>query len=170
MAWLLTGFTIVHLAPPSRGDTDYAVSRLIEEAFHQSIKDYDPGRKTLVVVEEAHNLAPEGLDRASKRMLLRVAREGRKWGLGLVPVTQRPGFVDPGILSQASTIAALRVTNPDDIVGLRRGVESVSQELVEKLPDLEQGQAIVAGMAVPERRIPLLVRVEKLYPITGACP
>ncbi len=161
---LIDGFSIVHLAPPSRGDTDHAVARLIAEAFSASLARYEPGRRTLIVVEEAHNLAPAGAEKASKHMLLRVAREGRKWGLSLVLVTQRPGFIDPGVLSQAATLIALRITNPDDIAGLRRGSESTSQELVERLPDLEQGQAIVAGMAVPERRIPLLVKVEKLWP------
>ena len=161
---LVNGLSIVHLAPPSRGDTDYAVARLIAEAFTVSLAEYIPGRRTLIVVEEAHNLAPASIEKASKHMLLRVAREGRKWGLSLVLVTQRPGFIDPGVLSQASTLIALRITNPDDIMGLRRGSESTSQELVERLPDLEQGQAIVAGMAVPERRVPLLVKVEKLWP------
>lgn len=161
---LVNGFSIVHLAPPSRGDTDHAVARLVAEAFAVSLAEYSPGRRTLIVVEEAHNLAPASTEKASKHMLLRVAREGRKWGLSLVLVTQRPGFIDPGVLSQASTLIALRITNPDDIAGLRKGSESTSQELVEKLPDLEQGQAIVAGMAVPERRVPLLVRVEKLWP------
>ncbi|MEB2835828.1 MAG: DUF87 domain-containing protein [Desulfurococcales archaeon] len=159
---LVDGFSIVHLAPPSRGDTDYAVARLVEEAFYHSLASYDEGRRTLIVVEEAHNLAPARVDRASKRILVRVAREGRKWGLSLVLVTQRPGFIDPDVLSQAATLAALRITNPEDLSGLRRGSESTSQELLEGLPDLEQGQAVVAGMAVPERRIPLLVKVDKL--------
>ncbi|ALL01387.1 hypothetical protein Pyrde_1341 [Pyrodictium delaneyi] len=159
---LVEGFSIVHLAPPSRGDTDHAVARLIAEAFTVSTTSYSPQRRTLIVVEEAHNLAPAGENRASKSLLLRVAREGRKWGLSLILVSQRPGFIDPGILSQAATLIALRITNPDDLTGIKRGVGSVSQETVERLPDLEPGQALVSGLAVPERRIPLLVRVERL--------
>jgi hypothetical protein len=161
---LLEGFTIVQLAPPSLGDTDHAVARLIEELFESSVANYQPDRRTLIAVEEAHNLAPANVERASKTLLLRVAREGRKWGLSLLLVSQRPGFIDPNILSQAATVALLRIVNPDDIAGLRKGAESVSQELVDRLPDLEQGQAVVAGLAVPERRIPLLVAVEMLRP------
>jgi len=71
-------------------------------------------------------------------------------------------------MSQTATLVALRVTNPDDIAGLRRGAESASQEFIEKLPDLEQGQTVVAGIAVPERRIPLVVKVEKLKPLNPA--
>ncbi|WP_338248273.1 ATP-binding protein [Pyrodictium abyssi] len=163
---LLEGFSIVHLAPPSRGDTDAAVSRLLDELFHVSVANYRRGRRSLIVVEEAHNLAPTDEDRASKASLLRIAREGRKWGLSLVLVSQRPGFIDPGILSQAATMIALRITNPDDLAGIKRGVESASQEIVERLPDLEPGQALVSGLAVPERRIPLLTRVEMLRPRT----
>lgn len=164
---LVEGFSIVHLAPPSRGDTDYAVARLIAELFNVSTRKYRSRRRTLIVVEEAHNLAPAGEKRASKTLLLRVAREGRKWGLSLVLVSQRPGFIDPGILSQAATLVALRITNPEDLAGIKRGVESASQEAVERLPDLEPGQALVSGLAVPERRIPLLVKVEMLAKTRG---
>jgi len=161
---IVDGFTIIHLAPPSIGHVDMHVARFLEELFSVSVAKYRLGRSTLLVVEEAHNLAPAGEDRASKRALLRIAREGRKWGLSLLLVSQRPGFIDSNILSQAASIAAMRITNPDDIAGLRRSVESVSQELVDHLPDLDRGQAVVSGMVVAERKIPLLVMVEKLEP------
>lgn len=159
------GFTIVHLAPPSRGEPSPLVGRLLEEAFRVSVEGFDEGRKTLVVVEEAHNLAPAGAESQASRALLRMAREGRKWGLSLVLVSQRPGFIDPGILSQASSLVALRVTNPEDLSSIRRSVESASQEMIGLLPDLEPGQAVVSGPALPERRIPLLVRVSRLEPL-----
>ena len=159
------GFTLVHLAPPSRGDTSPHVARLLEELFRVASSGYQRGQRSLIVVEEAHNLAPAGAEMASKRALLRIAREGRKWGLSLVLVSQRPGFIDPDILSQAASLAALRITNPDDLAGLRRSVESTSQDLVERLPDLDPGQALLSGPAVPERRIPLLARIELLQPL-----
>jgi len=165
---VIDGFTIVHLAPPSKGDTDYIVTRLLNEVFEASVERYSWGRRSLIVVEEAHNLAPPGLEKASGRALLRLSREGRKWGLGLILVSQRPGFVDPSVMSQTATLVALRVTNPDDIAGLRRGAESASQEFIERLSDLEQGQAVIAGIAVPERRVPLVVKVEKLKPLNPA--
>ena len=161
---LLEGFSIVHLASPSRGDVSPHVARLLEEIFTVSSRSYTGDRYTLLVAEEAHNLAPADEDTASKRALLRIAREGRKWGLSLVLVSQRPGFIDQGILSQASSLIALRITNPDDLSSLRRSVESTTQETVDRLPDLDPGQAIVSGPAVPERRIPLLVKVRMLSP------
>ena len=162
---LYNGFSLVHLAHPSRGDVAPHVARLLNEVFTVASTGYSGGRYTLLVVEEAHNLAPADEDTASKKALLRIAREGRKWGLSLVLVSQRPGFIDPSILSQASSLIALRVTNPDDLSSIRRSVESVTQDAVDRLPDLDPGQAIVSGPMVPERKIPLLVRVKMLTPL-----
>ncbi len=157
-------FTLVLLAPPSTGAAEFPVARLLQETFNSAVAKYDPSvdRRTLIIAEEAHNLAPAGGDAATKPYMVQIAREGRKWGLGLVIVTQRPGFVDSDVLSQAATLVALRVTNPEDIASLRRSVESATREMVERLPDLDRGQAIVSGMAVPERRVPVVARVEML--------
>ncbi len=164
---LYGGFSIVHIAHPSRGDVAPHVARLLNEVFAVASTGSQGGRYTLLVVEEAHNLAPADEDTASKKALLRIAREGRKWGLSLVLVSQRPGFIDPGILSQASSLIALRITNPDDLTSIRRSVESVTQDAVDRLPDLDPGQAIVSGPMVPERKIPLLVRVKMVTPLLG---
>ena len=164
MARLMEGFSIVHLAPPSSGNVDQLLGLLIKRLFQLHVGNYRRGRLTVLVVEEAHNLAPAGVDKASKRSLLRVAREGRKWGLSLWLVTQRPSFVDSDLLSQTATSILLRTTNPEDLSTIRRSVESAAAEIVERLPELEpsRGEALLAGLAAPERKIPLLVYVEKL--------
>ncbi len=164
MERLMTGFSIVHLAPPSTGNVDQLLSLLIKRLFMLHVGNYSPRRLTVLVVEEAHNLAPAGEEKASKRSLLRVAREGRKWGFSLWLVTQRPSFVDASLLSQTATSILLRTTNPDDLSTIRRGVESAAAEIVDRLPELEpsRGEALLVGLAAPERRIPLLVMVEKL--------
>jgi len=163
------GFTIVHLAPPSMGDVDLLLGLFIRQVFEYHVGGYEPDRLTLLVVEEAHNLAPPQEERASKEALLRVAREGRKWGLSLWLVTQRPSFVDADILSQAATSILLRTTNPEDLSMIRRSVESVAAEIVDRLPELEpsRGEALVVGLAAPERRVPLLVSVERLRRAEG---
>ncbi len=162
--FLEKGVTFTLLAPPSTGATEFSVARMLDEIFAEAVEEYDPQapRMTLLILEEAHNLAPAKKEPPTKSGVLRIAREGRKWGIGLVLVTQRPGFVDPDVLSQAATLIALRTTNPEDIASLRRSVESVTSELAERLPDLEPGQAIVSGLAVPERRVPLLARIAML--------
>ena len=169
MERLMTGFSIVHLAPPSTGGVDVLLATLIRRLFQLHVGKYDPERLTVIVAEEAHNLAPSGVEKASKQALLRVAREGRKWGLSLWLVTQRPAFVDAGVLSQAATSILLRTTNPDDLSTVKRGVESVAAEVVDRLPDLEptRGEALLVGLAAPERRVPLLVMVDKLSPVVA---
>jgi len=160
------GFTVIHLAEPSRGDTSLATAMLLDILFQIHQRGYSPQRRTLIVAEEAHNLAPAGDNPPTRSPLLRIAREGRKWGLSLLLVTQRPGFLDEGVLSQAATLAALRITNPTDLATIKRSMESISQDLADRLPDLEPSQALIAGPAAPERRIPLLVKIDRLRPAT----
>ncbi|MEB3779022.1 MAG: DUF87 domain-containing protein [Desulfurococcales archaeon] len=162
------GFTIIHLAPPSTGDVDMLLGLIIRRVFHYHVGRYQRDRLTLLVVEEAHNLAPPVVDKASKRSLLRVAREGRKWGLSMWLVSQRPSFIDASILSQTATSILLRTTNPEDLSMIKRSIESVAGDIVDRLPELEptRGEALIAGLAAPERRIPLLVNVEMLRPKT----
>ncbi len=163
---VLDGFTIVNLAISRSRDTLFLAAKLLKELFLEAVREYEPGAMhTLIVAEEAHNLIPAGEDTETVRALRKLAQEGRKWGLSLVLVSQKPNFIDPGALSQAATIIALRVSNPEDISSLKKSVESVSQEFAERLPDLDRGQAIVSGLAVPERRIPLLVQVDMLKPL-----
>ena len=161
---LMRGFSIVHLAPPSTGNVDPMLSLLVRRLFMRHVGRYDPKRLTVLVVEEAHNLAPAGEKRASKESLLRVAREGRKWGLSMWIVTQRPSFVDSSILSQTATSILLRTTNPEDLASIKRSVESAAAEIIDRLPELEptRGEALLTGLAAPERRIPLLVMVDRL--------
>ena len=68
----------------------------------------------LIVVDEAHRFLPEGGDSSCHRILTRIAKEGRKYGVGLVVITQRPSEVDATVLSQCGTMIALRTTNPGD--------------------------------------------------------
>ncbi|MCE4624622.1 MAG: DUF87 domain-containing protein [Desulfurococcales archaeon] len=161
---LMKGFTIIHLAPPSTGNVDQLLGLVVKRLFYRHVGHYTPERLTVLVVEEAHNLAPAGEDKASKRALLRVAREGRKWGLSLWLVTQRPSFVASDLLSQTATSILLRTTNPEDLSTIKRSVESAAAEIVDRLPELEpsRGEALLTGLAAPERRIPLLILVEKL--------
>ena len=158
----INGFTILHLAPPSRGNTDHILSILLEDAYEQEVENYEPNRRLLLVVEEAHNLAPIDEDKPTRQVLRRIAREGRKWGASLLTVTQRPSQVDSTVLSQAATVIVLRMTNAQDIEVVKKSLESISKEQAEHLPDLEPGQAIVSGPALPQRRVPIVVKVEKL--------
>lgn len=102
----------------------------------------------LVVLEEAHRFIREGGTTAANRALSTVAKEGRKYGMGLMLVSQRPSDLDKEALSQCGTLIALRMTNQTD----RRHVTSVMPDemavLGSLLPALRTGEALVSGEAV----------------------
>lgn len=112
----------------------------------------------LVVLDEAHRFLHEGADTPATRSCARIAKEGRKYGVGLVTVTQRPSDIDAAILSQAGTTIALRVTNKAD----RNAVESTIPDdlggLTDLLPALRTGEGLVLGEAL---QVPSRIRVQK---------
>jgi hypothetical protein len=103
----------------------------------------------LIVLEEAHLFLPEDGDSAAHRTISRIAKEGRKYGIGLCVVTQRPSEIESAVLSQCGTMIALRLTNSAD----RRKVESAMPDdlgaLSGMLPALRTGEGIVLGEAMP---------------------
>lgn len=116
------------------------------------------GRKQplLVVLEEAHLFLPEGRDSAAQRTVAKIAKEGRKYGVGLMLVSQRPTELDSTALSQCGTIIALRLTNTSDRARVGGAMPDDLADFTALLPSLRTGEAIMAGEAVP---IPSRVRI-----------
>lgn len=110
------------------------------------------------ILEEAHILAPNKRDSQSKFWIQRVAREGRKFGLGLCLVSQSPKTVDHDALSQMNNMIILRLVEPDDQRHVQSASESLSADLVNQLPSLNVGEAIVLGLMT---RIPTLVKINE---------
>jgi uncharacterized protein len=109
------------------------------------------GRKQplMVVLEEAHTFLPEGHDSAAHRTVSRIAKEGRKYGIGLCVVTQRPGEIDSTVLSQCGTMIALRLTNTADRAKVEAAMPDDLGALSGMLPALRTGEGIVIGEAMP---------------------
>ena len=84
----------------------------------------------------------------AKRALSRIAKEGRKYGVSLCVVTQRPSDLAPGLLSECNTMFALRMTNHDDQDILRDALSEASHGLMNFLPALRNGEAIAVGEGV----------------------
>ncbi len=104
----------------------------------------------LLVCEEAHRYAPSTESAAfqpTRRALSRIAKEGRKYGVGLALVTQRPSELSENILSQCNTIIALRMANDQDQQFVRRALPDSVKSLVDVLPALRTREAIVVGEA-----------------------
>src|SRR5437773_10048697 len=79
----------------------------------------------MLVVEEAHNFCPQVGQVASSKVFRTLASEGRKFGLGLVIITQRAAKVDKNVLSQCNTQVILKVTNPNDLKPIFAGVKGL---------------------------------------------
>ena len=118
-----------------------------------------------VLIEEAHNFAPASADLVSSQILKKILSEGRKFGVAVGLISQRPGKLDADVLSQCMTQFILRIVNPIDQAKVAEGVESVGRDLLRELPALSKGQAIVAGAAV---NTPLLCRVRQRLTEHGA--
>jgi hypothetical protein len=95
---------------------------------------------------------------AATRACSRIAKEGRKYGVGLMTVTQRPADIDAAVLSQANTTIALRVTNKADRGAIESTVPDDLGGLTDLLPALRTGEALVLGEAL---QVPSRVRIQK---------
>jgi uncharacterized protein len=104
-----------------------------------------------IVCEEAHRYAPRDKQlgfEAAKRALFRIAKEGRKYGVSLCVVTQRPSDLAPGLLSECNTIFAFRMTGQEDQNIVRGALPEASHGLMNFLPALRNGEAIAVGEGV----------------------
>lgn len=116
----------------------------------------------MLVLEEAHNFCPEkGFGGVVSTDILRtIASEGRKFGLGLLVVSQRPARVDKNILSQCNTQIIMKVTNPNDLQAISKGLEGISSDVVEDIKRLSPGVALIVSTYI-ERPILVDVRIRK---------
>jgi hypothetical protein len=105
----------------------------------------------IMVIEEAHNFAPEkGFGKAlSSDILRKIASEGRKFGLGIGVISQRPARIDKNVLSQCNTQFILRVTNPNDLKAISKSFEGITSEVESMIKSLPPGVSFVLGNEYP---------------------
>ncbi len=135
---------------------DVVVARLTKELFDNRKAGKIP--PFLLIVEEAHNYCPErGFGNAvSSSMLRTVASEGRKFGMGLCIVSQRPAKVDKNIISQCNTNIILKVTNPNDLKAIIQSVEGLTSQTYNEIQRLPIGVALVSGASI---QIPIMTEI-----------
>lgn len=109
----------------------------------------------LVVLDEAHSYLKAGEQSISSRTVQAIAKEGRKYGVGLMLVTQRPSELDETVLSQCGSLVALRMSNPRDKSHVSAAMQDELREMADVLSSLRTGEAIVSGEFV---RIPSRMR------------
>jgi len=138
-------------------DTKQIITALISSEIMRASADKKRQiRPCFLVYEEGHNFAPAGTPSISKKIIKKIASEGRKFGVGFAIVSQRPSKLDPDVTSQCNTIITMRLKNPDDQRFIARTSDMFSKSDIEELPSLSTGEALICGRSIPA---PLLVKV-----------
>ena len=115
----------------------------------------------ILFIEESHQFAPEREEKfqaISKNIIETIAREGRKFNASLVLISQRPIQLSVTALSQCNTSILLRIVNPYDIKHILESCEAISSDIIEMLPGLKVGEAIITGAAL---NYPIIIKVRK---------
>lgn len=135
-----------------------SILRIVYEALYWSREKTEGGilRPLLVVMEEAHRYVGPDSGNIAADVVKRIAKEGRKYGVGAMLVSQRPSEIDETILSQCGTLIALRLSNPADRGRVKGALPDNLSGLMDLLPVLRTGETIISGEAA---RLPVRCRV-----------
>ncbi|MGF1628262.1 MAG: ATP-binding protein [Kiloniellaceae bacterium] len=155
--------TIFDLSGVPSEIVDVVVSLLCRTLFDFAVwSERDQAVPVLLICEEAHRYIPSdgghGFE-PTRRIISRIAKEGRKYGLSLGLVSQRPSELSETILSQCSTLFALRMGNQKDQDFVRRALPESAEGMLNSLPSLRNQQAVVVGEGVV---LPMRIRFDDL--------
>lgn len=154
---------VMDLSGLGNRSTDYIVSRLLRDVFEAVVND-EFAYPVFLVVEEAHNFVPPETFTYSASIIRRIAQEGRKFGIFLVLISQRPGRIHPDSLSQCNSQIVLKITNPRDQNAIAQSSERLSEDLISDLPGLNVGEAVVVGDIT---RTPVMIKVRPRHTKEG---
>lgn len=147
--------TIINLKGVQSELQEVIVYKLLKDLFHARKKaDIPP---FFVILEEAHNYIPERNfgEAKSSSIIRQISSEGRKFGLGLCIISQRPSRVDKSALSQCTTQIILKVTNPGDIKAIANSVEGLTADTEKEIKNIPIGTAMITGIV----DLPLFVNI-----------
>lgn len=136
-----------------------ALLRLLYEALFwaRNLSQGARHRPLLVVMEEAHIYLNDDFKGMASKVVQRIVKEGRKYGIGAMIVSQRPSEINPTILSQCGTFFALRLSNASDRSHITSALSDNLDGLTGMLPILRTGEAIILGEAV---KLPMRTTIE----------
>ncbi len=146
--------TIINLRGLPPINQQITVTHLARQLFEARKLNRIPAM--MLVVEEAHQFCPQQGRARSSNILKTIASEGRKFGLGMTVVTQRPALVDKNVLSQCNTQIILKVTNPNDLKALVSSVEGLNNVTLDEIQRLPISVAILVGSGI---QLPIFVDV-----------
>jgi hypothetical protein len=155
---------IIDLQGLTRTSMQVVVALICTEILRAAQDTADPIRPVFVVIEEGHTFAPARESSIALPIIKKIFAEGRKFGVGAGIVSQRPSKLDSDVTSQANTIIAMRIKNPEDQAFIRSTSDYFSEVDIKELPSLSTGEALVSGRAI---LAPLLVKVGQKVLVHG---
>jgi DNA helicase HerA-like ATPase len=160
--------TVLQMNEIPQDEQQVICAAVLRQAYHARMNTQKeritPGEENylpypvFVLLEEAHRFAPAHEPAQCKQVLRTILSEGRKFGLGVGLITQRPGKLDSDVLSQCMSQFLMRIVNPVDQDSLKHGVEAAGRDLLKELPSLTKGQVIVSGACI---NTPVLCQVRQ---------
>lgn len=164
---------IINLIEFTEKQANVAISFYLESILYhrklsksQSSKfNYEPKNQILfhspviVVIEEAHVFIPKNEHTDTKYIASKVAREGRKFGVGLIIVSQRPRSLDANVLSQMGSLAIMKLVQQEDQSQIESTSESINGKIIDQLPSLNPGEALLVGQWV---NLPSFIKIDEI--------
>ncbi|HLD52413.1 MAG TPA: DUF87 domain-containing protein [Sediminibacterium sp.] len=125
--------------------------------WSRNLKEGGRLRPLLLVMEEAHSYLNDNIQGVASSIVQRIVKEGRKYGIGAMIVSQRPSEINPTILSQCGTFFAMRLSNHTDRSHITGAITDNLEGLTNMLPILRTGEALILGEAV---KLPMRTMIE----------
>jgi hypothetical protein len=155
------GISVVSLAGYT-GEFQATIYSLIADQIFEARVQNSLRLPVLFVLEEAHNFVPgQASSTAEERAVMmtkQIAQEGRKFGVGLILISQRPSRLDETTLSQCNSFIIMRMVNPADQNFVRKVIETLGEDDARLLPDLDVGEALLSGQLT---NFPVLVKMKE---------
>ncbi|BAU09787.1 hypothetical protein LEP3755_02620 [Leptolyngbya sp. NIES-3755] len=155
------GISIVSLAGYTSNFQATIYSLVANDIFSARVQN-ELKLPVLFLLEEAHNFVPGYANNQAEEFSIsitkRIAQEGRKFGVGLILVSQRPSRLDETTLAMCNSFIIMRMVNPADQNFVRKVIESLGEDEARMLPDLDVGEAVLSGQLI---NFPVLVRIKQ---------
>ena len=149
--------SVVDLSGLDDDISNVIVWKILNDIYNHNSRERNP-LPVFIFIEEAHRFAPSNRNTRAKEIIKKIASEGRKFGICLIVITQRPKRIDQDVLSQCNSQIILRMTNPQDQNAVRDASETLTESFAKNLSSLNRGEAIITG---PIIKVPAVVKVRE---------
>ena len=162
--------TVLQMDTLDRRNQQMIATVLLRRLYRQRLdaergRDSDVEFPLFALFEEGHRFAPNEGSAPSLPIMRTITSEGRKFGFGIGIISQRPSKIDQDTLSQCGTQITMQIQNPTDQKAIEQSVEAAGEEVLDELPGLTPGQAVLSGDAM---NTPVLVRIRGRHTEHGA--